>query len=123
VPEVSILTILQVVVGLGLLNVWLLRPAVETPYRGGDATTLRGEFEAYGLPTWLFFVIGALKITAGVVLLAGLWLDVPIRLAAGVVAVLMLGSISMHLKVSDPPRRSVPAVLVLLMCAGIVLLG
>jgi uncharacterized membrane protein YphA (DoxX/SURF4 family) len=123
VPEFSILTILQVVVGLGLLNVWLVRASTETPYRGGDATTLRGEFEAYGLPTWMFFVVGALKITAGIVLLAGLWLDTPVRLAAGVVAFLMLGSISMHVKVSDPPMRSVPAVLVLLMCAGIVLLA
>lgn len=122
-PEFSILTILQVVVGLGLLNVWLVRASTETPYRGGDANTLRGEFEAYGLPGWLFYVVGALKITAGVIMLAGLWFDLPVRLAAGVVAALMLGSISMHVKVSDPPMRSVPAVLMLLMCSGIVLLA
>ncbi len=122
VPELSILTLLQAVVGLGLLNVWLVRAGSATGYRGGDAGTLKEEFEVYGLPAWVFYVVGALKITAALVLLGGIWFDLPVDLAAQVVAVLMLGSISMHLKVGDPPKRSIPAGLVLLMCVAIFLL-
>lgn len=122
-PDLSILAVLQVIVGLGLLNVWLLRAGSATDYRGGEAKTLREEFRAYGLPDVAFYVVGALKIGAGVVLLAGLWLDLPVRVAAGVVAALMVGALAMHVKVGDPARRSVPAALMLLMSGAIVLLG
>lgn len=118
-PELSILTLLQLIVGLGLLNVWLVRARSATDYRGGKATTLREEFQAYGLPDAAFYVVGGLKIAAGIVLLAGLWFDLPVSLAAGVVAALMLGALAMHAKVGDPIKRSVPALLMLLMCVGI----
>lgn len=114
--------ILEVVVGLGLLNVWLLRPRSSTAYRGGQARTLREEFAAYGLPVSAFYVVGALKISAGVILLAALWLPMPARLAATVVAGLMVGALFMHMKVKDPTRKSVPAALMLAMCLGIIVL-
>lgn len=122
-PELSLLTVLQLVVGLGLLNVWLIRARSATGYRGGEATTLKEEFRAYGLPDIAFYVVGALKIGAGVVLVAGLWLDLPVRFAAGVVAALMIGALAMHVKVGDPARRSVPAALMFVMSAAIVLLA
>ncbi len=122
-PAVSILTVLQLVVGLGLLNVWLVRAKSPTAYRGGEAKTLKEEFQAYGLPEVAFHVVGALKVVAGIVLLAGIWMDVPVRLAAGVVAALMVGALAMHLKVGDPVKRSVPAALMLLMSGAIVLLA
>lgn len=122
-PPLSILTVLQFVVGLGLLNVWLVRAGSTTGYRGGEARTLKEEFQTYGLPDAVFYVVGALKVGAGVVLLAGLWLDLPVRLAAGVVAALMVGALAMHLKVGDPAKKSVPAALMLVMSGAIVLLG
>ena len=83
---------------------------------------MKEEFEAYGLPEIAFHIVGALKVTAGIVLLAGIWMDVPVRVAAGVVAGLMIGALAMHVKVGDPIKRSVPAALMLLMCGGILLL-
>lgn len=114
--------VLQVIVGAGLLNVWLLRARSGTSYRGGDAQTLRQEFDAYGLPAIAFYGVGTLKILAGLILLAGVWLPLPVELAAGVVAALMIGAIAMHIRVKDPARKSVPAALMLAMCIGIVLL-
>ena len=35
---------LQLIVALGILNVWMLRPGKATPFRGGDAKSLRDEF-------------------------------------------------------------------------------
>lgn len=122
-PEISILSALQLVVGFGLLNVWLVRAKSATNYRGGDAKTLREEFKAYGLPELAFYLVGGLKIAAGAILLAGLWVDLPIRLAAGIVFVLMVGAVAMHTKVGDPPVRSLPAILMLLMSSGILLLA
>ncbi len=114
--------VLQVIVGAGLLNVWLLRARSDTSFRGGEAQTLRQEFAAYGLPGIAFYIVGALKISAGVILLASLWLPLPAQLAATVVAGLMVGAIAMHIKVKDPARKSVPAALMLAMCIGIVVL-
>jgi uncharacterized membrane protein YphA (DoxX/SURF4 family) len=125
VEEVRVLIFgqaLQVIVGLGLLNVWLLRARRSTTFRGGHALTLRQEFSSYGLPEIAFYVVGTLKVLAGVILLAGFWLPTPARLAATVVAGLMVGALVMHAKVKDPALKSVPAALMLAMCVGIVAL-
>jgi hypothetical protein len=114
--------ILEVLVGLGLLNVWLLRARSSTSYRGGAARTLREEFQVYGLPTAAFYIVGTLKVLAGVILLAALWMPMPARSAASIVAGLMVGALFMHAKVKDPALRSVPAGLMLAMCVGIVVL-
>lgn len=108
-------SILQVIVGLGLLNVWLVRARSATAYRGGDSQDLKAEFAAYGLPPVVFYLVGALKITAGVLLIAGLWFGELVIPAASVVAVLMVGALAMHAKVGDPPIKSLPALLMLLM--------
>jgi hypothetical protein len=118
----SLTNLLQIVVGLGLLNVWLVRGGSSTSYRGGKAQTLQQEFAAYGLPGFAFYLVGALKIGAAVVLLAGVWMALPVREAAALVAALMIGAIAMHVKVSDPLMKSLPAVLMLAMSAAIVAL-
>ena len=114
--------ILQIAVGLGLLSVWLVRARSATSYRGGGAQNLKEEFAEYGLPPTAFYVVGALKIAAGVILIAGIWFDLPVQTAAGVVALLMLGAVVMHVKVKDPAHKALPAVLMLAMSATIVLL-
>jgi hypothetical protein len=48
----SLALVSQIVIALGLLNVWLLRAKRPTAYRGGDAQNMKEEFEAYGLPAW-----------------------------------------------------------------------
>ena len=118
----SISTILQVVVGLGLLNVWLVRAQSSTAFRGGSAQSLREEFAAYGLPDWFFYLVGVLKIGSGVLLIVGIWLPEVVSPAAGTVAVLMVGALSMHAKVKDPLSKSLPALLMLLMAVAILLL-
>ena len=110
---------LQVIVGLGLLNVWLLRRQSATAYRGGDAKNLKEEFATYGLPAPMFYVVGGLKIACGVLLLAGLAYAPVVLPAAAVVAVLMLGAVAMHLKVGDPVSKYVPAALMLAMSLAI----
>ena len=119
----TIEAILQVLVGLGLLNVWLLRAGNATPYRGRDAKSLREEFAAYGLPTWVFYLVGALKIGSALALLVGLAVPALVLPAAGVVVGLMLGALAMHVKVGDPALKSLPAFLMLLMSGTIVWLA
>ena len=112
-PDLSLITVLQVLLGLGLLNVWVLRANRATPFRGGASQSLKDEFAVYGLPTWFFFLVGALKVGAGLALLVGLWVPALVLPAAVVVTGLMLGALAMHLKANDPAFKSVPALLML----------
>jgi len=118
----SVTNLLQLIVGLGLLNVWLVRGRSATAYRGGAAQTLQAEFAAYGLPGFVFYLVGALKVGAAIVLIAGVWMALPVREAAGLVVALMVGALAMHLKVGDPLMKSLPAALMLAMSAAIVAL-
>lgn len=108
--------ILQIIVALGLLNVWLLRFNKSTAYRGGNARSMREEFAAYGLPVWLCYLVGFLKVTSALALLAGFFLPELVLPAASIIAVLMVGALAMHVKVKDPAIKSLPAFLVLAMC-------
>ncbi len=119
----TVTTALQLVVGLGLLNVWIVRASAPTAYRGGEARSLREEFAVYGLPPVAFVLVGAIKVSAAVVLIAGIWTPLPVRPAAAVVAALMIGALVMHAKVGDPARKALPATLMLVMCSAIVVLG
>jgi len=118
----AVSVILQVIAGLGLVNVWLVRPRSATAFRGGSSQTLREEFAAYGLPDWCFYAVGAAKIVSAVMLIVGIWVPQVVLPAALVIAVLMIGALAMHAKVKDPLTKSVPAFLMLAMVVGIAFL-
>jgi hypothetical protein len=118
----TIPAVLQLVVGLGLLNVWLVRPKSATAYRGGGARSLQEEFAVYGLPSAAFYVVGALKISAALILIVGVWVALPVRAAAAVIAALMVGALVMHVKVGDPVKKAAPATVMLVLSAAIVVL-
>lgn len=108
--------ILQVIVGLSILNVWLIQNKKETQWRGGNAKTIMEEFSVYGLPEWMCYVVGGLKVLLAIGLLAGIWFPEFVKPAALGLAALLTGSIVMHLKINDPWKKSFPALLFLVMC-------
>jgi hypothetical protein len=62
---------------------------------------------------------------SAVLLILGIWVKSPylVQIPALIVAGLMVGALAMHAKVKDPLTKSVPALLMLLMCIGILLLS
>lgn len=117
----NISSIIQIIIPLGILNVWLLRAGRATAYRGGAASSLKSEFAAYGLPIWAFYGIGALKLLSAGLIFAGLFVPGFVLLGAGIMVGLMLGAIAMHAKVKDPAIRYLPATAMLAM--SVFLLG
>jgi len=113
--------ILQIIVALGLLNVWLLRFNRSTAYRGGQARSMPEEFAAYGLPGWSTFVVGALKVGSAMCLITGIWFPALVLPAALVIGILMVGALAMHLKIGDPLKKSMPALFMLTFCVVICL--
>jgi len=116
----TLASLAQIIVGCGLLNVWLLRFNKATAYRGGAAANMQEEFAAYGLPAWSCYVVGFLKVGSAFALLAGLLYPVLVLPAAVIIALLMLGAVVMHLKVGDPFKKSLPALSLLVLCSVII---
>jgi len=113
---------LQIVIALGIFNVWFLRGGKTTQYRGKGAGNIEEEFAAYGLSKFAFYAVGTAKVACAVVLLIGIWFSVLVTPAASILALLMVGAIAMHLKVNDPAKKSLPAVTMLGMCLLVIIL-
>jgi uncharacterized membrane protein YphA (DoxX/SURF4 family) len=108
-------TTIQLIIPLGIINVWLLRQRQATAYRGGDAPNLKAEFAAYGLPEWVYYAVGTLKLSAAGMLLLGFLVPVLVLPGAAIMSVLMLGAVAMHAKVRDAAIRYLPATLMLIL--------
>jgi len=112
----TVVTIIQVIIALGIFNVWILRFGKSTAWRGGAAQNMKEEFQVYGLPGWAVGVIGFLKLLFAASLIAGIWVPTLTQPAAIGLAILMLGAVLMHIKVKDPLKKSLPAFSVLVLC-------
>jgi len=107
--------VVQVIIALGILNVWLLRHGKSTSWRGGSARSMKEEFVVYGLPGWFMYFVGFLKLSFAALLIAGIWTPSVTEPAAIGMAVLMFGAVAMHVKVKDPMQKSLPAFCMLLL--------
>ena len=108
-----VIIILKVIVGVSLLNVWLINFNKSTPFRGGSASNMKEEFSNYGLPEWVMYVVGGLKVIFAIVLIASIWMVQYEDYAALGIAGLMLGAVSMHIKIKDSLKKTYPAALFL----------
>lgn len=109
----TVALIAQLIIAAGIFNVWILRFNQSTEYRPGTAANMKEEFSSYGMPSWCVYVVGSLKVVFAICLVVGIWVPELVRPAAIGMAALMIGAIIMHLKVSDPPRKALPASLML----------
>lgn len=105
----------QIIIAIGLVNVWLVRFNKPTKYRGAGAGNMADEFAAYGLPKWFMYLVGMGKILIATLMIVGFWVPVVVYPASLLLLILMTGALCMHLKVKDPFIRSVPAIFMLLM--------
>lgn len=125
IPSISsvLVPVLQIILALGLVNVWLVRFRKPTKYRGSGAANMKEEFRAYGLPVWFMYAIGTAKMVIAALLVVGLWIPAVVVPAAAVLAVLMVGAVSMHVKVRDALIRTVPALVMFVMAIVVVYLA
>jgi hypothetical protein len=106
---------LKIIIGISILNVWLIQSNKHTKWRGGDATTIIEEFNVYGLSKSFYVTIYILKVSLAILLLASIQFDVLSLVSSLGLALLLLGSILMHVKVKDAWYKSFPAFLFMLM--------
>jgi len=99
----------KAIIFISIINVWFFRFNMSTEWRGGDAKSMKEEFKTYGLPETMMYAVGGLKVLSALLLMVSIWVPSLALPAAGTMAVLMLGAIAMHIKVSDPLKSSLPA--------------
>ena len=110
-----IIIALKLIVGLSILNVWLIQPNKPSKWRGGDATTITEEFSVYGLSKTFYYIVFAVKVGLSILLLVSINYDVFSLYSSIGLAALLGGSIAMHLKVKDALFKSFPAFLFMIM--------
>ncbi len=113
----ELILILQLIISIGLINVWVFRFIKATEYRGGDAKNMREEFQAYGLPAWAMYLVGGAKVFIAVMLIVSIWFKELLVYNLLALAVLMIAAVLMHIKVKDPIKKSYPALSILFMIA------
>lgn len=100
---------IKIFIFLSIMNVWFVRFNQSTSWRGGEASNMKEEFKSYGLSVNTMYVVGTLKVLSAILLLVSIWVPKLTLPAAALMAVLMAGAVSMHVKINDPLRRSIPA--------------
>ena len=113
----ELILVLQLIISIGLINVWFFRFNKATDYRGGNAKNMKQEFEAYGLPAWLMYLVGFAKVFIAVMLIVSIWFKELLVYNLLALAVLMIAAVLMHIKVKDPIKKSYPALSILFMIA------
>jgi hypothetical protein len=107
--------IIKLIVGLSILNVWLLNRNKATPWRAKGATTMAEEFAVYGLPKSMMIITGTLKCLFAVLLMISIFYEGVEWVGAAGIALMMAVAISMHIKVGDPAKKSLPAAIFLIL--------
>lgn len=115
--------ICQVLIALGIYNVWILRLNKPSAWRGGLATTMAEEFAVYGLPKWMVVLVGFLKLACATCLLIALRDPALKAIAGGSLGALMLFAVMMHWKAGDEVRRAFPAAAMLCLCLVVTMAG
>lgn len=114
--------VVQLIIALGIFNVWLINFSKPSKYRGGNAGNMSEEFETYGFNSWFMKLVGFLKLSMAVLLIAGIWYSNLVEYAAFVIGTLMVGAILAHTKINDPFIKSIPALIMLILCSILIIL-
>ena len=110
-----IIIFLKIIVGVSIINVWLIQPNNPSRWRGGDAKTIIEEFNVYGLSKTFYNFVFVIKVGLAVLLLVSIKYDFLTLYSSLGLASLLGGSIAMHIKVKDALFKSFPAFLFMTM--------
>lgn len=124
IMNISVLEIVEIVikliVGLSILNVWIINRNKPTPWRAKNTSNMQEEFAAYGLSKNVMIITGTLKCFCAVLLMISIFYPGVEWVGAAGIALFMAVAISMHVKVGDPPKKSLPAAVFLLLSIVVV---
>ncbi len=104
--------VLQIVIALSILKVWVIK-----------FSTIKADFKAFNLPDWLRNLIGTVKILLSVGIIAGIWINWLAIYVSVMIGALMIGAICAHYFAGHSFKKSLEALIVLLLCLGVAYLN
>ncbi len=110
------------IVSATVLSVWTFRMNSDSIFRGGSASTMLEEFQAYGLTETHMYIVGAFKITAAILMLLGLRFSRLVVPGTLVMTFFMVGAVAMHIRIGDGIIPTLPSTLMLTSCLSILVL-
>ena len=118
----NIKILIQVIIALGIFNVWIVRLNKPSFFRGGDSKNMESEFKAYGFKHSFMKIIGFSKLSLACFLVAGIWFPNLVDISAFLIGCLMIGAIGFHVKINDPLIKSLPAFIMLVLSSILIIL-
>ena len=96
--------IFHVSIIIGIFYAWTIGYRKESKFRPGKARNMKEEFIVYGLPFWLMYATGTIKIISSVLLILGFFYPIFLKPVAAVLCLVMGGAVLMHLKIREDKR-------------------
>ena len=93
--------IFHVSIIIGIFYAWTIGYRKESKFRPGKARNMKEEFIVYGLPFWLMYATGTIKIISSILLILGFFYPIFIKPVAAVLCLVMGGAVLMHLKIRE----------------------
>lgn len=93
--------IFHVSIILGIFYAWTIGFNQESKFRPGKSRNMKEEFLVYGLPLWFMYVIGIAKIILSALLILGFFYPAIVKPVAGLLCIILGGSVLMHLKIRE----------------------
>lgn len=110
-------------IGLWIWSVWSWRLRMDTSFRAAGAKNLVQEFQSYGYPIWVGFLVGAFKTAFASMLVVAIIYPVRMLTLIGSsgMFILMWVAVLSHAGVKDPLTKFVPATSMLILSIYILL--
>ena len=93
--------IFHVSIIIGIFYAWTIGYRKESKFRPGKARNMKEEFIVYGLPFWLMYATGTIKIISSILLILGFFYPIFIKPVAAVLCLVMGWAVLMHLKIRE----------------------
>lgn len=106
-----IVIVMQFIIALSILNVWVLR-----------YDTIAAQFKEFELPTWVRNIVGIIKGTLCIMLIAGIWYYMLAVIASIGISILMFFAFLSHLRAKHEMSKSLPALGLSILCIVVAIL-
>ena len=93
--------IFHVSIIIGIFYAWTIGYRKESKFRPGKARNMKEEFIVYGLPFWLMYATGTIKIISSILLILGFFYPIFLKPVAAILCLVMGGAVLMHLKIRE----------------------
>ena len=116
VIDFTLSDMLQLIIGVSIMFIWIVRTTTASAYRVGGARTLSQEFAEAGFTEWVYQVMRILKPIFAFLLVIGIVYEPFFIPCMTFTTLAMIGAVYTHVKVRDNIKKMIPAITLLTFC-------